>query len=57
MKCKKCSCIFSPEEKEEILSLLAEGVKPDLICGDCIERIDEEFCESQNNFVIVIESK
>lgn len=43
MKCKKCGCILSPEEKDNVLAALSEGIKqPSAMCEDCIEEQYEE---------------
>ena len=36
MKCNKCGMIMSPEEVDEILIDLINGLNPDIICNDCI---------------------
>ena len=42
MKCQKCNCTLSPDEKDQILQALAEGIKnPGIYCNDCIEEISE----------------
>ena len=35
MKCSECKCILSPEEVDEILTDLVDGLKPSRICEDC----------------------
>lgn len=38
MKCTECKCGLSPEQEDEILQELAEGIKPSPpICDDCID--------------------
>lgn len=48
IKCFKCGCILSPEEKDNVLAALAEGIKkPSAICEDCIE--DQYATEEDEN--------
>ncbi len=37
MKCKRCGCFLSPQEKDDVLQALAEGLKPAQLCEDCYE--------------------
>jgi hypothetical protein len=37
ISCKQCHSDLSPEEKDDILVSLAEGIKPDVLCRDCQE--------------------
>ena len=37
MKCSKCHCILSPNEKDFVIECLINGEKIDPICDDCVE--------------------
>ena len=47
MKCLKCNCDLSPQEKDDILSDICEGIKPTAICEDC--RDDIMYAEEEDD--------
>ena len=49
MKCSKCNCYLSPEEKDLVLQALAEGIKQKPVCNDCIESAYEEFMGDEDD--------
>lgn len=49
MNCTECKCILSPEQEDEILQALAEGIKPSPpICEDCIDFLERN---AEDDFV------
>lgn len=38
MKCQDCGCILAPDEEDQILQAIAEGIRPSrVLCEDCID--------------------
>ena len=38
MKCNRCGMIMSPKEADKILTDLLNGLNPDIMCNDCINK-------------------